>query len=355
MAKPRKLSRFLCREMLYDYITDELDEVRKASVQDYLKEDDVVRKELEQLNGALDYTNRLSSVAISELLIQRIQEERPTYIKWAERVSWRHWPNFARWGSEALLVSVIAALIAIAIPWERLGEMIPEGDHEVMLAEIRKEDKDSAAKEKAAAAEKIENQINDQVNEDNHPADTLTAAASDENTATMAVVDEEVVAEPQPTDLNQDGGSSGQEVIAENKADLAGNTVEAPPNVEAEAEDESESSAGIAEGQSKKKKEDLQGFVYRAYMYSDQIEVITPKLRDVIEGLGGTKAGQVVLGNRKTKGSYYHFSIPESNYGALIAEFKTFGPVRIYKHPHWRVMPEGKIRFILWVEDTTKN
>lgn len=92
------------------------------------------------------------------------------------------------------------------------------------------------------------------------------------------------------------------------------------------------------------------GFVYRADMALGNIEELNATIVTEIEKLGGVKAGQVELGWKKPKGRYFHFTLPESNYESLVQYLRTFGPVQITKAPHWRVMHEGEIRIILWIE-----
>ncbi|MBX9768670.1 MAG: hypothetical protein K2X47_15455, partial [Bdellovibrionales bacterium] len=99
----------------------------------------------------------------------------------------------------------------------------------------------------------------------------------------------------------------------------------------------------------------FKGFVYRAFTFTNQIETVSPQLRDKILALGGKKAGEVDLGWRKRGGRYFHFTIPESSYEELVASIQAYGPVRIQKDPHPRVMPEGQIRFILWLEDRGRS
>jgi hypothetical protein len=92
------------------------------------------------------------------------------------------------------------------------------------------------------------------------------------------------------------------------------------------------------------------GFVYRAFMTLADIENVAPKITQQLKELGAEKAGEVELGWRRGSGRYYHFSMPESNEQRLLENLRGYGPVRISKDPHPRVMPDGQVRFILWVE-----
>ncbi len=93
------------------------------------------------------------------------------------------------------------------------------------------------------------------------------------------------------------------------------------------------------------------GLIYRMMMKIPDVKDMADDVRDKIVSLGGKKAGQVELGWRKPNGNYYHFSMPEKNYDELVKSLGGYGPVRIYKNPHPRVMPPGVIRIILWIED----
>jgi hypothetical protein len=92
------------------------------------------------------------------------------------------------------------------------------------------------------------------------------------------------------------------------------------------------------------------GFVYRAFMTLPNLDELGPKITDNITDLGGEKAGEVELGWKRGEGRYYHFSLPEESEEKLLEKLRAYGPVRISKDPHPRVMPKGKVRFILWVE-----
>jgi hypothetical protein len=91
-------------------------------------------------------------------------------------------------------------------------------------------------------------------------------------------------------------------------------------------------------------------FVYRAFMTLSDLEDITPKITQQIKELGAEKAGEVELGWRRGSGRYYHFTIPENSEQRLLESLRVYGPVRISKDPHPRLMPEGQVRFILWIE-----
>jgi hypothetical protein len=93
------------------------------------------------------------------------------------------------------------------------------------------------------------------------------------------------------------------------------------------------------------------GMLYRMMMRVSGIKDQAQDLSRRITDMGGAKAGEVELGWRKPNGNYYHFSFPETRYDSLIKVLSEYGAVKVYKNAHERVMPEGQLRIILWIED----
>jgi hypothetical protein len=107
----------------------------------------------------------------------------------------------------------------------------------------------------------------------------------------------------------------------------------------------------LEEGPSLPVKGPMKGVLYRAFMSFDDTNEVADQIRSLITELGGTKAGQVELGWQKPGGRYYHFTFPEKNFAKFQERLQSIGPVRISRESHPRVMPSGKIRIILWIED----
>jgi hypothetical protein len=95
-----------------------------------------------------------------------------------------------------------------------------------------------------------------------------------------------------------------------------------------------------------------QGVVNRAFMSIDRLDELAPKIVVQIKELGAEKAGEVELGWKRGTGRYFHFAIPETNEARLLEVLRAYGPVRISKDVHPRVMPPGQLRFILWIESS---
>lgn len=105
-----------------------------------------------------------------------------------------------------------------------------------------------------------------------------------------------------------------------------------------------------ASGSSEQSDEKPRGFVYRAFMTLPDLEDVGPKITEELLSLGAEKAGEVELGWKRGTGRYYHFAMPAENEKKALEKLQVYGPVRISKDPHPRVMPAGQVRFILWVE-----
>ena len=63
--RQRQLSEFFCREMLYDFATGTLDEIRTKAIKESLKEYPDLETEFQSLQQGLSYTKALSQTQIS--------------------------------------------------------------------------------------------------------------------------------------------------------------------------------------------------------------------------------------------------------------------------------------------------
>ena len=110
--KSRVLSKFLCQEMLYDYVTDNLDEGRKKSVADFIKENPDMKSEEEALRKSLEYCESLSKTNVSEPLVQELIEAKSRMNTFVNKVHWSSWSDQVKWGAEAFLVSMFVVTSA---------------------------------------------------------------------------------------------------------------------------------------------------------------------------------------------------------------------------------------------------
>ena len=313
----RKLSRFLARKMLYDYITGNLDSARMAAVEEFVLQDWETKRELEHIQEGLKYCSELSFTKISQPLIQEIRDHKDLWGRMREGRLWKDWPDAVKWGIEAIVISSIAGLVAIKIPWGRVGELLPKASDKVILVEVEKSDKgkQEITAKGSEGSDQGEGHVSTPLSATTPPVKPVVSVAK---TETSRKADSEA-------------------------RNLEDEEVDSSAPADVDSEDRAQSST-----QSDKP---MKNFVYRAFMSLDKLEDGSSQIASEIKRLGGVKAGQVELGWKKPKGSYFHFSIPESNYEELLKILRTFGPVRIDKEPHWRVVPQGQIRFILWVED----
>ena len=309
MPKQRKLSRFLCRELLYDYIENILDEDRKRAVEDFLKQDQEISHELEAMRQAQKYCEALSKTRLSGERIEQLSAIKPKVELILDRFSWKNWPDPLKWSTQALAISAVAMVIGLSLPWYKIGGLVELGRQKDKQAEL--------------------------------PPFEVAGLVTDGD-----------------TDYETEGRV--KEVLSE-KEDSS-DEPSSPEVEQAEMPEEAPRVAAIPETQpkpepEKKKQEEpaLQGMLYRILMSHHQTQKITVDIREKIRSFGGSRAGQVELGWRRENGNYFHFSIPEKHYDEFIAFLENYGSMTVYKNPHERVMPEGIRRIILWIEDRPKR
>jgi hypothetical protein len=79
---------------------------------------------------------------------------------------------------------------------------------------------------------------------------------------------------------------------------------------------------------------------------------LVERIKKLVEGLGGTKAGKVELGWRNEGGQpYFHFLIPAGNYDKLLSSLNTEGFTQLKKENHPRVIKQGYMRVIMTIEE----
>jgi hypothetical protein len=362
----RKLSRFLCQEMLYDYVSDTLDPDRREAIREFLASDEQSREELECLREGLSYAEKLSHTNVSLPLLEKLKRSQSIPAKTLSRLSWRHLPMPLRLGIEALGVSIAVAIVMSSIPWGQL-HLFRRGVGQVEIAQV--EHKQTGEQEPVTLSA---DNPSEPVTEDNTkiiaeaatPSNGPQAGEDGEENAPKveaAAATKVVVKAPPPpppaavpaldtkpllakTDVKPAlalaaAASTGKKLpLPAKQSAVPPSAVLGPGAVEVDPK-----TAGTPA--------DAKHFIFKVFMRMGKLDDVSPKVADALRAQGAERAGEVELGWRRPTGSYYHFTLPETNYEAAIKGLQSFGPVRIFREPHQRVMPQGKIRFILWIED----
>jgi hypothetical protein len=350
-GKKRTLSRFLANELLYDYATGNLDKHRVASVDDFLRTSKETQNELEALRLGIEFCDQLSQTETSPELMYKLSQVRSWHSRVLRVVHWRNWPEVTKWTLEALVISLLVAFVAV-IGWPKLAEMLPAPRSDLTLAQVEKE--------KTKVPLPPEDQLASSENQPANPSQLFAATDSKQGqslsseqveTSGKAQAQAAKPRETAPQEAKSIGSQNDKTSPEKPSSVIVTASTEQSQKSAVAASDKPTESAKLKSMKAAPTKPKLKGFVYRVYMDLGNLDYATEQIRTEIQTLGGEKAGKVRLGWRKPKGSYFHFSLLETNYDTLVDKLKAFGPVRIFKDPHWKVMPEGEIRFILWVED----
>lgn len=330
MSEKRKLTPFLAHEMLFDYVTDHLDSGRRQAIEEFVKDDRESQNLLEAIRRGISFSESLKRIDLSNESYEEL-EQAESFVTLSRRLAkWSQWPDSLRWSLIALMISVCTAGVVVLIPWSSIpllqsGPKFDSGTVEIARVDGR-----------------------------NLPDGTVAIAANDEEsddqqTGPMEGSGDEEFAE------ESSGAVSSVPIPPQTVAAVAPTPIAKPPQptpvtmaarptpLPSVAPAPSATAASTAAKSSR-------GFVYRAFMTLADLENAAPKITQQLKELGAEKAGEVELGWRRGSGRYYHFSMPESNEQRLLETLRGYGPVRISKDPHPRVMPEGQVRFILWVE-----
>lgn len=354
----RKLSRFLCQEMLYDFISHRLDPDRTEAVREFIETDEQVREEFECVQQGIRYAEDLSRTPVTPALIERLKFSELPSKRILNKILWTNWPPAVRLGTEALVISAFVAVVMSTLPWQKISVFRRDKSKQIEITQVEARKKIVSDDVEVAEGEK-------QPEATPPPADVSKDDLANTSLAAQAALEDEgsddheepvkpPVLTPNPREKTAARLEPAKETkVAAAKEDDQGKPPSAnlapgatPVPVDSQANEDAQTAESL-KGKPK-------GFVYKAFMKLNNLDDMTPQIADIIRNLGGQRAGEVELGWRRDSGSYYHFTLPESNYQELLNSLKTFGPVQIFKESHRRVMPAGKIRFILWVEDGDK-
>lgn len=362
-GRPFEMSKFHCREMLYDYMAGRLDPQRREAVEKAIREDKELKEELDQYVDAAHYCEKLSQVQLSENTISDLQNIRLQTEIVAEKVRYRNWPDLLKWSSEAVVISVFVAGLAMVIPWNTIRSAFKNPPHnEVILADVEKAPATAATPvEQLPLGAKIKPGPGVPViapkvalgpPSDAKPAETnapiVSVATPAPATATTTAPAPPVVAKtPAPP-------PPSKAVVPVVGAPLKPTAVTAMTTIPTAPPAAAPLKPRLVETPKQEVAETkpaTQGMLFRILMNKSDIEALAPELANKIVALGGKKAGEVEIGWRQPGQNYFHFSIPEANYEQLLSALAAIGPSRIYKSPHPRVMPEGVMRIILTIKD----
>ena len=338
----REVSNFMGHEMIYDLITHSLDPERTQAIEEFVASSKEAQQDMMKMLNGIQYAERLSETVVSEMILSQISEPATYLAVLLKKTKFQHWPTSVKWALEALVVVSVIIVISLAIPWDRVSKFNPFPDRkETVLAEIDKTQQvgDPAKLKNLELSEPAE--FSDEEKTENiipkksgkrgaeAPKDTTYSAAEKE---APAVIVAGVTPAPTEVPANPSGPATKSPLKAEkppaktaSESDLAGN------------------------------KKPGEGAIYRGTLDVTNLDVVGPKIAEKVAQLGGRKAGEVDLGWQKTPGqAYFHFTLPEAKYEELLQFLATYGPPKIKKEKHPRVMPDGIVRLIVTIVEAKK-
>ncbi|MGZ3723426.1 MAG: anti-sigma factor family protein, partial [Bdellovibrionales bacterium] len=336
--KRKDLTRFICQELLYEFVLGKLDTERQKAMDEYLTTCRDSQHELERLRRGFVFSSQMAKTEVSPELHQALMGFEPVWMRrlaawtaWWSRRGWKLLPYF-------VITGIIVLGLAVAKPWQLFTQ------RDVVLVETAKQEATTAS---PPADSKVQNNTVTPLKPD---------AAKEAAVAAKAIVPPVIPAvipavKPKAAEKPK---------IAEEEAEASAVTpipspmmVPAPApavvpmaaeNPEATADDTPALDAPAAKSEHK--------WLLRGKMEVKDFDVAAAAIREKITFLDGKVIGTVALGSQRKKGeAYFHFSLPESKQDEFETYLKNFGPVRFGKEADKRGMPEGENHIILTVKD----
>ena len=377
----RTLSRFHAEEMIFEYCAGHLDPIRQKIVKESLQLDSTLMMEVERVRKALEYCGELSHYPISVAEIETLKHQsRHNLIEiLMERTRIQQWPAGLRLGLESLLVVSAIFVVALLVPWNRLLDAVQNEKGIYTLSEIRRDYRPDIQLQSEMLAGDKPTLYDDEgfpeteaVQFTKPPAEKLSLVPQLSPPPAPAPIRPDVkdLAPPAPSasapplpppphliaatvtppnPVAPPAAVSGIVAAAKPSEKIAVEPIK--PMVEIPKNKEVAARAAASTKDETARESTGKGFLYRGQLDVTNVDATTTKLVSYITDLGGRKAGNVPIGWRKDRNSYFHFTIPAAKYNELIKFFKEYGTLKINKESHSRVMPEGIIRLIVEVNE----
>lgn len=378
--KDRKLSSFLAKELLLDYLDQNLDNERREALERTLQTNAEVANELQNLEYGRLFCKKLQEVEIHDSVFLEVQDLPEGLAKELLYVfKFPFWPPWLKWAFEGLAIGTLVTFFLAFMPWYKIiSTLSSSAQDSVILAELAKN-------EEKTKLSQIEDQQIAQFKDEEVEAPKQDIAKNDKSTDLLAPLPADKLAS-----LESSVQSSVQNVATPNvqlKLGVKGSPGQAPnqavimesgssitqnvPNKEvaprplktdslaASGEPQAAAASGTPPAVTAvnglqnsvsvdNKASVVQGVLWRGRLSVVNLAALNSRLVQTIESFGGRKAGEVELGWQRSAGErYFHFTCPTAKMDLLIKELGQFGLLDISKEKHERVMPEGISRLII--------
>lgn len=321
----RVVSEFVGQELLYDYVTLNLDAERTAAIEKLVKESRSLQDDIQKINDGLSYCEHLAETVVADFLVDKVKTPSTYFQVILQKLNVDQWPTGLRLGIEAMVIAAVAVTAAMLIPWQRLTSVPITDVREVVIAEVSHEGAQGIG---AEAESGNKSDIEKPLYSDEGAGNVATTVPAVVTTTSLPA---KVIAKTKTKETTPMPSTTLAAVIANTPTTLV---------------DRAES-----DGAADTDKTPGQGSLYRGSISVSNLNATTAKFIEKINEFGGRKAGEVALGWKKGNGTYFHFTMPEKQYDALMTFMKDYGQLKIQKEKHPRVMPEGIIRLIITVDE----
>lgn len=337
----RKISLFIGKELLYDFLSNVLDKERQQTMNDLIKESEELRAARAQMTAGLKYIDLLGQTSVRPELIESLREP-PSYLtEVKEKIHFFEWPPWLRWSAEAMTVGIVVSIFVALAPWQgTIISYFQKREQSIVIANYHKSS-DSSPEIAAVNSESV--LYSDEGQEEGNQASqkpNLNPSTVQPPPATTAKTPTSAISAPKTAPLQT------PESQTPTPTPVADTT---KPSAPVASEKPAPTSTSVVSATATPS---TQGILYRGSIKVVNLEMTNPKIVALIESYGGRKAGEVVLGwERAPNERYFHFTMPTAKLETLKSEVSQYGSFNLTKEKHERVMPEGISRFIIVVTE----
>lgn len=367
----REVTEFHSLGLAWDYLQNQLDPVRKKYFTEALKKYWSLQEKIDLLKDGETYLQEISKIEIDNEILEQIEIPTTYFDLLVDKLQADTWPDSLKWILEAFTVSICVTFFAVTIPWGKVHTYFfrPKDQLYTLVTMshsnklVRDEEQGPENKETPVYAEDEEDAKKADATQESSPlAKPVSAEAPGDITKAPAKKPDKVIKPSLAIPIAKNASVESTPELVPSETDSPTPATETAPPSEAastnatatEALPTSEATTMMAEESAETNEANKQkvGFLYRGILTTANVPVVSPKIKEKIESIGGRKAANAELGWRNSPTtSYFHFTVPESKYVELDEFLKSYGELKVQKERHKRIMPEGIIRLIIQVEE----
>lgn len=322
------LSKFICKELVYDYLTGKLEPSRRERFQEFMREDIDLKQKVETHKHSFRYIGELKKVELSEEYLTYLCKQHSFAFGYEEE-------------EKSIIEPVVPAVIEEALE-EDEGPSFWERNKELLFVLRRS----GEAFGLALVVFLVVKMIPDQYFQSDFWSSKQQTVLLEESDINLTETTQKPEKPTKPAlvakEEAKDSSTSNKNQVKPVPATIVAKVTE--PKVKKRPTLNGQTANIVAKTE---KPAQVQYFLYRSIIQVQDLDGVTAEFLSYLESVGAKKAGKVRLGWVKPNARYFHFHVNELEQENIVKFLKSKGNFNLNKISHWRKTPKDQIRVIV--------